>query len=132
MNNSASPSSSIPSRLTYSCIRCANRKVKCNRQRPCSACVKHSVECVFNPSPPSRKRQRRVKDQVLTDRLRQYEVLLQEQGIDPSKLPDTPRSELLPKELHTPSSIESEPSRNDEVNKTQVLHSEGRFKFVDK
>ena len=142
MATSASPSSSVPSRPTYSCIRCADRKVKCDRQSPCSACVKHNVDCVFKPSPPSRKRQKRVKDQVLTDRLRHYEALLQEQGIDPSKLPDTPDSEprsrssytvaMVPKEfqLQTPSSTESEPSQF--IHKAQVVQGQGRSKFVDK
>ena len=138
----ASSSSSVPSRAIHSCIRCADRKVKCDRQRPCSACVKHNVACVFNPSPPPRKRHRRVKDQILTDRLRHYEALLQEQGIDPSKLPDTPNSEprrgsshtvaTVPQEfqLQTPSSIESKPSRS--VSKAQVVYGQGRFKFIDK
>ena len=83
-----------------------------------------------------------VKDQILIDRLRIYETLLQEQGIDPSKLPVTPDSEprrgsshtaaVVPNEsqLQTPSSIESEPSRD--INKTQVVHGQGRSQFVDK
>ena len=142
MATAPSPSSSKPSRPTYSCIRCADRKVKCDQQRPCSACVKHNADCVFNPSRPPRKRQKRVKDQILTDRLKLYEALLQEQGIDPSKLPDTPISEpprrsshtvtVAPEEsqLQTPSSIESEPSRC--IDKAQVVHGQGRSKFVEK
>ena len=158
MATTASASSSIPNRPTYSCIRCAERKVKCDRQRPCSTCVKRNVDCVFNPSQAPRKRHRRVKEQILTDRLRHYEALLQQQGLDPSKLPvpvpdtvpdtitdnlpDTPDSNprrgssqtvaAVPEEsqLQTPSSIESEPSGC--VNKTQLLHGQGRFKFVDK
>lgn len=132
-------------RPTYSCIRCADRKVKCDRQRPCNACVKRNLDCVFNPSPPLslRKRHQRLKQQILTDRLRHCEALLHEQGIDPSKLTDAPDSEprrrsihtvpvpVLPEELqlHTPSSIESEPSQC--INKTQVVHGQGRSKFVD-
>ena len=142
MATTASLSSNIPSRPIYSCIRCADRKVKCDRQKPCGACVKHNVDCVFNPSQPPRKRHKRVKDQILTDRLKYYEALLQEQGIDPSKLPDTPDSVPRPRlsytvpvvpiefQLQTASSIESEPSRC--ISKTQVVHGQGRFKFVDK
>ena len=141
---SPSPSSSMSSRPTYSCIRCADRKVKCDRQRPCSACVKRNVDCVFNPSPPLRKRHRANKPQkqILTDRLRHCEALLHEQGIDPSKLSDTPDPEprrrsihtvaVLPEELQlqTPSSIESEPSPC--IYKTQVVQGQGRSKVVDK
>jgi hypothetical protein len=142
MATADSPSSSISSRPTYSCIRCAERKVKCDRQRPCGPCVKHNVDCVFNLSQPPRKKHKRAKDQILTDRLRYYEALLQEQGIDPSKLPDTPNFKpslksghtvaVVPKEfqLQNPSNIESEPSHH--INKTQVLHGQGRSKFVDK
>ena len=142
MTTVASSFTSIPSRPTYSCIRCADRKVKCDRQRPCSACVKHNVDCVFNLLQPPRKRHKRVKDKILTDRLRRYEALLHEHGIDPSKLPDTLDSEsphrsshkvaVVPKEFQsqTLSSIESEPSRC--INKTQVVHGQGRFKFVNK
>ncbi|KAI9808350.1 MAG: hypothetical protein M1827_007499 [Pycnora praestabilis] len=141
MATAVSSSSNTPSRPTYSCVRCADRKVKCDRQRPCSACVKHNIDCVFNISQPPRKRHKRVKDQILTDRLRYYETLLQEQGIDPSKLPDTPDSlprrrssctvAVVPEEfqIQTPSSIESEP--NQSISKTQVVHGQGRFKFVD-
>ena len=138
----ATPTSGKPSRPTYSCIRCADRKVKCDQQRPCTACVKHNADCVFNPSRPPRKRQKRVKDQILADRLKVYEALLQEQGIDPSKLPATPNSEppsrlshsvaVLPQEiqLQTPSSVDSEPNRC--IDKAQVIHGHGRPKFVEK
>lgn len=143
MATAASTSSSTPCRPTSSCIRCADRKVKCDRQIPCSACVKHNVDCVFNPSQPPRKRPKRVKYQILIDRLRHYEGLLQGQGIDPSKPPDNPGSAprrrsshtraVVPKEfpLQTPSSPESKPSRGI-INKTQVVHGQGRSKFVDK
>lgn len=139
----ASPSSTIPPRTTYSCIRCADRKVKCDRQRPCSACVKHNVDCIFNPQQPPRKRHRRAKDQLLNDRLRHYEAILQKQGIDPNKLLDSSQaSELLSRsnqtaaegsrriQLQPPSSTESEPSQS--TTKTQLVHRQGQFKFVNK
>ena len=142
MATAATPSSSKPSRPTYSCIRCAERKVKCDQQRPCTACVKHNAECAYNHSRPPRKRQKRVKDQILADRLKFYEALLQEQGIDPSKLPATPNSEpprrsshtvaVLPQEsqLQTPSSVESE--TNQYLDKAQVVNGQGGPKFVEK
>ena len=117
MATAASVPSGMTSRPTYSCVRCAERKVKCDRQRPCSNCVKHHVDCVFNASRPPRKQRRRVNDQILTDRLRRYEALLRDQGFDPSKLPDAPdpgsrrmsshTAPLTPEEarLQTPASI---------------------------
>ncbi|KAF2807396.1 mitogen-activated protein kinase [Mytilinidion resinicola] len=141
MATATSLSSASHGRPTYSCIRCADRKVKCDRQTPCSACVKHKVDCVFNHSQPPRKRQKRINDQILTDRLKHYEALLQEQGIDPSKLPDTPDSEprrssghtaaVATKEsqLQSPFSIEIESNRS--TRRTQSGHGHGRFKFVE-
>ncbi len=139
METSAPSSSSTSNRATFACTRCAGRKVKCDRQRPCSACVKHNVDCRFNPVQPPRKRYKRVNIQVLTDRLKHCEALLQEQGVDPSKLPDTPSSEQFdqhhkpsqaaPVVPNTPSSIDSPPNRS--INKTQVVHEKGRSQFVD-
>ena len=132
---------SAPNRPTFACIRCADRKVKCDRQRPCSACVKHNVECVFNPVPPPKKRQKRVNTQILASRLKYYEALLQEKGVDPGKLPDPPHLEQHQKpsptrpdgsndaQLQTPSSLDSPP--NLAINKTQVVHGQGRSQFVD-
>lgn len=132
MATATSSSSSITSRPTYSCIRCAERKVKCDRQRPCSSCMKHNVDCVFNLSQPPQKK--RVRHQVLTDRLRLYEALLQEHGIDPNKplesLNPDRRRILDDFRLQTPSSTESETTRS--VSKTQVVHGQGCFKLVDK
>jgi hypothetical protein len=75
------------SKSSFACIRCAERKVKCDRQKPCSACAKHNVDCVFNTTKPPRKKRKRVKVQVLVDRLNQYEALLQKHGINPDEFP---------------------------------------------
>lgn len=137
----AVPASSSPSsRPTYSCVRCSDRKVKCDRQKPCSACVKHNVQCVFRPLQPPRKRHKRVKDDIFSDRLKAF---LQEQGIDPNGLPDISEPEQRRKpsrsegavpenglQLPTPASITSELERS--TTKTQLLYGQGRSKFVDK
>jgi hypothetical protein len=145
MATGAPPPSSMPSRPTYSCIRCAERKVKCNRQKPCSACVRHNVDCVFHSPPAPRKKLKGVRRQDLIDRLRHCEALLQKQGIDPNHQPDTPNSgphfkpsatvEAIPPELpmQTPSSLASlasTPSRS--INTTRVVHGQERSKFLDK
>ena len=114
---------SLSLRPTHSCNRCAARKVKCDRQNPCSACINHNVDCVFTPPPPPGKRHKRPKDknQILVDRLKHYEALLQEHGIDPDKVPDTRK---------LPDTPESESSRN--ISTTQVILGQGRSKIVDK
>ena len=129
-----SPVWRMGSRPTYSCNRCVARKVKCNRERPCRACVRHNVDCIFTP-PPIPQRQKRVKDQVLTDRLRRYEALLQEHGIEPSKPPETPQSDLgsgsseaVSSAIPTPRSIESASSRH--FDDAQAVPGQGRAKYV--
>ncbi|OGM39670.1 fungal specific transcription factor domain protein [Aspergillus bombycis] len=41
-----------------SCVVCARRKVRCDRNDPCSACIKRGVECVFPTHIPPRRRKR--------------------------------------------------------------------------
>jgi hypothetical protein len=131
-------------RQTFSCRRCAERKVKCDRQNPCAACIKHNSDCVFSPVQLPKKRTKRVKVNVLTDRLRQYEALLQEQGIDPGKLPgrkvdDSQSQSVMPimhdqQEKHglqipTPSSPESDPSSHSV--QTSTVRGQAPFRFVE-
>ncbi|ETS77901.1 hypothetical protein PFICI_09963 [Pestalotiopsis fici W106-1] len=86
----ASAVTSFPAgKQPYACIRCAARKVKCDRNSPCAACTRHQVECVFNLAHPPRNRHKRGQQQALKDRIKQYEALLLEKGIDPERLPDT-------------------------------------------
>ncbi|KAF2866196.1 hypothetical protein BDV95DRAFT_585093 [Massariosphaeria phaeospora] len=141
MSNLASSSSSVPSRSTHACVRCADRKVKCDRQRPCSACVKHQVDCVFHPPQSTRKRHKRVTVQVLADRLRHYETLLQERGVDPSKLINTlspePRSGSGPAvavdsiSLQLPTPPSSETRSNPTPYQAQLDHGQEHFKFIE-
>ena len=143
MESTMSPTSSLPSRPTYSCIRCSDRKVKCDRQTPCLGCVKHNVQCVYRPPPQPRTRHRRAKDHALNERLKRYEALLQQRGIDPNGLPEVPDPEQPRQrsgseaagsetgaQLPTPSSVASDLERY--IVKTQVVQGQGRSKFVDK
>lgn len=65
----------------HSCVLCQQRKVKCDRQKPCSNCVKARAECV--PSVPTvpRRRRRKFSEQDLAARLRRCENLLRKHGI---------------------------------------------------
>lgn len=127
------------SRPVYSCIRCSDRKVKCNRQNPCSACVKHNVDCVYNhnPSHPARKKHKRAQDSALVDRLKQYELLFQELGIDPDlrgkstvAVKAVPVPEAPQLQIASSPSIQSESGQC--VNKTKIVHDQGRSKLVEK
>jgi hypothetical protein len=65
----------------HSCILCQQRKVRCDKQKPCSNCIKARAECV--PSAPigPRRRRRKLTETDLVGRLRRYEHLLKKHGI---------------------------------------------------
>ncbi|KAG9792325.1 hypothetical protein KCU88_g862, partial [Aureobasidium melanogenum] len=70
-------------RPVYSCVRCSDRKVKCDRDYPCGACKKHNAECTYRPARHSRKRLKLLERDALIDRVQQYEAFIKEQGFHP-------------------------------------------------
>lgn len=66
----------------FSCIRCFERKVKCDKQHPCSNCVKSKVECIFRVPPAPRRRKKRPPEEMLLARLKKCEELLKNMGVD--------------------------------------------------
>lgn len=134
------PSQVRSNRSTYSCTPCADRKVKCDRRKPCSTCIRHEVECVSDPTRPGRKRQKRVE--ILTDRLRHYEALLQERGIETAARPEAlqPATQCRSSQATTATNYEvqiltpcsADPEQGSRLNKLQVLHSSGRSKYLEK
>ncbi|EXJ54503.1 hypothetical protein A1O7_09843 [Cladophialophora yegresii CBS 114405] len=83
----------------FSCIRCFERKVKCDKQSPCSNCVKSNIECIFRVPPAPRRRRKRTQEDLLLARLKKCEELLKSKGIDIDN-PDT---------VPGPASLESPP-----------------------
>jgi hypothetical protein len=53
------PAASAPTTLgleaKYSCVVCHRRKVKCDRLRPCTNCVRNAVDCDYKAPPPARR-----------------------------------------------------------------------------
>lgn len=74
------PSQSSKPLRVLACVLCQQRKVKCNRQFPCSNCIKFRAQCVPATLAP-RRRRRRFPERELLDRLRQYEGLLRRNNI---------------------------------------------------
>ena len=71
------------SEKAFSCVRCFERKVKCNKSIPCLACTKAGVECVFRLPAPPRRRKKRSQEELLLARLRRCEDILKSHGISP-------------------------------------------------
>lgn len=65
-----------------SCVVCQQRKVRCDKQKPCSNCVKAGVECRVVPPLPPRRRKKRLQERDLLERLKKYEDLLREHNIN--------------------------------------------------
>lgn len=64
-----------------SCVLCQQRKVKCDRKDPCSACSRAHVECIFRAPAPPRRRKRKPLESDLLARLTRYEQLLPTLGV---------------------------------------------------
>ncbi|KAH8889679.1 hypothetical protein GQ53DRAFT_188133 [Thozetella sp. PMI_491] len=65
----------------HSCVLCQQRKVRCDKQKPCANCVKAQVECKVVPPQPPRRRKKKPHERDLIDRLRKYEALLSQHGV---------------------------------------------------
>jgi hypothetical protein len=101
MNSVLNSSQVAPTKPTFACVRCSERKVKCDRQVPCYSCVRHNASCIYPPPKPSRRRDRLI-DESIHERLRRYESLLQQSGIDPEQVN---RIQQVPVQLSTPPHI---------------------------
>ena len=64
-----------------SCVLCQQRKVRCDKNKPCANCVKAKVECRVIPPQPPRRRKKRLQEKDLIERLKKYENLLAEHGV---------------------------------------------------
>ncbi|KAJ4367726.1 hypothetical protein N0V86_009847 [Didymella sp. IMI 355093] len=76
-----------PIHKAFSCVLCAQRKVKCDKiPGGCNNCTKARVPCIYKAPPPPRRRRKGVRDVDVITKLRIYEDALQEAGIDPEIL----------------------------------------------
>jgi hypothetical protein len=61
------------SRIERSCILCYRRKVKCNKQLPCSTCTRSGVLCCYPPGEKHEPRKSRTTISDIINRLGQLE-----------------------------------------------------------
>lgn len=79
----SNPTSVPPPPRKHPCLLCQQRKVKCDRNEPCSNCIKAgAAKCEAAPQYPPRKRKRRFPEAELLARLRRYERHLRSYGAD--------------------------------------------------
>lgn len=65
----------------FSCTRCFERKVKCDRQNPCSNCLRSKADCIFRVPPAPRRRKKQPHGDFLTARSKDYQHALRGRGI---------------------------------------------------
>lgn len=68
-----------------SCVHCRSKKIKCDRQVPCTGCVRSGSSCKY-PAGPGRapKRPREAADSRVFDRLSRLELLMKQMRDDRS------------------------------------------------
>ncbi|EPE29783.1 Zn2/Cys6 DNA-binding protein [Glarea lozoyensis ATCC 20868] len=80
---SAPPAYTPASKITrgHSCVLCQQRKVRCDRQKPCSNCVKARVECIASIPTLARRRRQKTSETDVMGKLKRYEQLLKTHGV---------------------------------------------------
>ena len=124
---------------TFACVRCSERKVKCNKQNPCTACVRHNVQCTFRAPKPPQRRRKLSRNELLDERLKRYEVLLQEKGIDRNQSIDASQVQHskssrsgVPQHIWRLPTASTDPEPQETLFKPLLLHGQRGTKFVDK
>ncbi|KAH6986613.1 fungal-specific transcription factor domain-containing protein [Ilyonectria destructans] len=93
------PVSHKPWRI-LACTLCQRRKAKCDHKMPCSNCIKANLTCTPSTPAPARKPQR--PNQVLKERLRRCEWLLEQRADVIVSVPPSAQS-MLPLTIDSPS-----------------------------
>ncbi|KAH0550922.1 hypothetical protein GP486_007712 [Trichoglossum hirsutum] len=80
LQSTADPSKLSPSAHLNprSCVTCRRRKVKCDKQSPCSNCTKAHIPCIFPERGRAVRRSRKAPDNELLKRLAKLEGVVEE------------------------------------------------------
>ena len=89
----ASTSSASVAYHKFSCLTCRQRKIKCDRQCPCSHCVKNGIECYFVAPVRGKRKRTKPPREGLHAKLRRYEELLKTYGAKVEAASDTEDSD---------------------------------------
>jgi hypothetical protein len=82
------PADSRKAAKDLACADCQRRKKRCDKQSPCSNCVKHNVPCIPSSPAPPRKRRQPMKE--LLERLAACEERLKHCNCHQSQLSPLP------------------------------------------
>ncbi|KAK9439968.1 fungal specific transcription factor domain-containing protein [Metarhizium brunneum] len=140
MSPTVSPAAPQRHARILACVLCQHRKIKCDRNSPCSNCIKANVTCV--PSTPAPARKRRRPNQDLQERLARCEELLKQyaNGSAPGQQqppPPPPQQTETPATDHFARSDKSEPTPLGSDNSSnwkpacRMVNDDGSVRFMD-
>lgn len=79
-----------------SCLMCSRRKVKCDKQKPCTSCAKSGIECVFPITATNRTRAEMAPELAeMLQRLEKAVQTLGNNGVDSSEATPSLGRDLL-------------------------------------
>jgi hypothetical protein len=124
----------------HACVLCQRRKVKCDKNDPCSNCAKSQVECEFRDPLPPRRRKKKQPDAAMIARLKRYENVLRNSGIDPSSLDANGRMGAEPNRYPASENRLSSPRASKAASEPDIqkprlgrlIRKEGRSLYLDK
>lgn len=118
----------------HSCVSCQRRKVKCDKQKPCSNCTKTRIDCV--QSTPLRRRRKKTSESDLAAKLRKYEHLLKKHGIDIDEDDDDPlessTATTLSQTHHINQKLSLEVPRNPSDERGMFINEKGNSRYVER
>ncbi|KAF7716974.1 Fungal Zn(2)-Cys(6) binuclear cluster domain-containing protein [Penicillium ucsense] len=107
----------------YSCVTCHRRKVKCDRQEPCSNCAKACADCIYQAPPPPRRRKREHDADVDAP---------VERGRSLRQIPkDTPLADGRERETVTPTNDATSSAEKSQAETGQMIAKEGGSVYLD-
>ncbi|KAI8947562.1 fungal-specific transcription factor domain-containing protein [Xylaria longipes] len=135
----AAPPHPKPTKI-LACVHCQYRKIKCDRQQPCSNCVKAKIAC--KPSIPAPPHKRRRPNQDLLERLARCEQLLKQyadgnvpaQGELAPATTEPSSSASISQPVSSPSAIKVEnenEARSPNTPTGKVVEENGNVRFID-
>ncbi|KAI1734619.1 fungal-specific transcription factor domain-containing protein [Xylaria scruposa] len=135
----AAPPHPKPTKI-LACVHCQYRKIKCDRQQPCSNCIKAKIAC--KPSIPAPPHKRRRPNQDLLERLARCEQLLKQyaDGNVPAQGEPTPAPTKSSSSASINQSVSSSPAakvkNENEAGPSlkptgKVVEEDGNVRFID-
>lgn len=98
-----------------SCLKCHERKIRCDRRNPCTSCMRLNIQCRY-PGPERGKRRQQQKA-AISDRLAQLERIIttlsqgQSDGVS-NRQPESPLKKSIPNEPLSVQRTPTETSKN--------------------